>query len=117
MRKIPVKCFTSRWLLYYSHVLPGDLLREILNKDRRRKRLKYPKDQNDTTVDDTNSDIERKTIELLLEDKLSYTDKLPVSSSDDSFVSEPDDPLHDDSLLKDLLYTTRVSNKRQYYWS
>ena len=100
-------CFVS-----HSHVPSGGLLREILSEDNRRKRLTYPEDNKDSTLDDALPEIERKAVDLLLGEELSYVDRLPLSSSDDSTVSEPDDPLHDDSLLKDLFYTTRVSDDR-----
>ena len=52
---------------------------------------------------------------LLGEDEKLYLDESLNSSPDSSIVSEPGDPLHDDTLLKDLFYTTPVSYKALHY--
>ena len=69
----------------------------------------YPDEKDESTLDDPLPQLEGKAVDLLLGEEISYIDRLSLSSPDDSVDSEPDDPLHDESLLKDLFYTTRVS--------
>ena len=50
-----------------------------------------------------------KAVDLLLgEEHMHYLEESPVSSPESSVVSEPGDPLYDETLLKDLFYTTPV---------
>lgn len=50
-----------------------------------------------------------KAVDLVLgEEYMHYMEESPVSSPESSIVSEPGDPLYDESLLKDLFYTTPV---------
>lgn len=51
-----------------------------------------------------------KAVDLVLgEEEMHYLEESPGSSPDSSIVSESGDPLYDDTLLKDLFYTTPVS--------
>ena len=52
-----------------------------------------------------------KAVDLVLgeEEGLHYPEQSPESSPESSTVSEPGDPLYDESLLKDLFYTTPVN--------
>lgn len=51
-----------------------------------------------------------KAVDLVLgEEHMHYLEESPVSSPESSIVSEPGDPFYDESLLKDLFYTTPVS--------
>lgn len=55
-----------------------------------------------------------KAVDLVLgEEEMHYLEESPDSSPESSIVSEPGDPLHDDTLLKDLFYTTPVSQTFQ----
>ena len=50
-----------------------------------------------------------KAVDLVLgEEHMHYLEESPLSSPDSRIVSEPGDPLYDESLLKDLFYTTPV---------
>ena len=46
---------------------------------------------------------------VLGEEQVHYQEECPVLSPDSSIVSEPGDPLYDESLLNDLFYNTSVS--------
>lgn len=51
-----------------------------------------------------------KAVDLVLGgEEMRYLEESPGSSPDSSIVSESGDPLYDETLLKDLFYTTPVS--------
>lgn len=52
-----------------------------------------------------------KAVDLVLgEEEMHYLEESPNSSAESSIVSESGEPLYDETLLKDLFYTTPVSN-------
>lgn len=52
----------------------------------------------------------KKALDLVLgEERIHYLEESSFSSPDGSIASEPGDPLYNESLLKDLFYTTPVS--------
>ena len=93
----------------------GKLLKEILTSTEIKHGLVKSGGEEDSVIESVFLH-NNKAVDLLLgEDEKLYLDESLNSSPDSSIVSEPGDPLHDDTLLKDLFYTTPVSYKALHY--
>ena len=70
------------------------------------------RDPEESALDDEPQiDTEGKAVDLVLgEEDLLYMAESPHSTPEGSDVSETGDPLYDESLLRDLFYTTPVSS-------
>ena len=85
----------------------GKLFTELLASQESYKLLSS---KDDSTVTDSIIHHENKAVDLILgEEEVHYMGESPVSSLDGSVISDTGDPLYDESLLKDLFYTTKVS--------
>ena len=88
---------------------PGKLFKAILTSDE----TKYGLDKSGADEDAAIQSVflhNNKAVDLLLgEEEKHYLEESPDSSPESSICSEPGDPLYDDTLLKDLFYTTPVS--------
>ena len=81
---------------------PGKLLEAILTSDEH--------GVNESVVIESVFSHNNKAVDLVLgEDEMHYLEESPHSSPKSSIASESGDPLYDETLLKDLFYTTLVS--------
>ncbi|PFX28573.1 C2 domain-containing protein 3 [Stylophora pistillata] len=86
----------------------GKLLKAILTSDEIKYELVKSEGEEDSVIESVFLH-NNKAVDLLLgEDEKLYLDDSPNSTPESSIVSEPGDPLHDDTLLKDLFYTTPI---------
>jgi len=95
---------------FFSHVLPGRLLKDFLHKDKRSQHnigyeLLHKTPSPERAVDDHSDD---RMIDLLMGEQHDYMDNISMMSDISQELSEIGDPLHDESLLMDLFYKSQV---------
>lgn len=100
--------FSSQPLCWFNLFLlsrnlpPGKLLKAILTSDE--------PGVDESVVIESVFSHNNKAVDLVMgEGEMHYLEESPHSSPESSIVSESGDPLYDETLLKDLFYTTPVS--------